>query len=180
MSDNIKICPQCSAEYFAHAEKCSSCEVDLVLPGDASVGNDHAHDHSHEETGVPWPGGPIEVLVEAPLEVLEDMGNVLNDHRMPYEIYQKTGEDEAEDDKSCKAKNPEYAIVVPKANMEESIRITEKHWYALHPEQVESDGKTLLAKCPACAADLAGASNECPDCGLNLLGPASPKHDDCC
>ncbi len=180
MNDNIKICPQCSAEYFAHAETCSSCEVELVLPGEGQASGGHASDHSHEDSGIEWPEGPIEVLMEAPLEILEDMGNVLNDNRMPYEIYQKSGDEEAENDKSCKAKAPEYAIVVPKANMKESIKITEDHWYKLHPEQVESDERTGLGQCPACAAELTGTPDECPDCGLNLAGPPAKDHNDCC
>jgi hypothetical protein len=179
MSD-IKICPQCSAEYFAHAELCSSCEVPLVAPGEAPAAVQHAHDHDNEETGIEWPEGPSDVLMEAPLEILEEMGTVLNENRMPYEIFQKVDENEVEDTKSCKAKAPEYAIVVPKVNMEESIRITEEHWYKLHPEQVESDKRTGLNQCPACAADLNGSPKECPDCGLNLAGSPTSNHDNCC
>ena len=186
MSDNIKICPQCDAEYFAHAETCSSCEVPLVLPGEAPAPAKHAHSHDsgnghdHEDSGIDWPGGPSDVLMEAPLKILEEMGTVLNENRMPYEIFQKVDEKEVEDEKSCQAKAPEYAIVVPKANMEESIRITEEHWYKLHPEQVESDKRTSKGQCPGCAADLKGSVTECPDCGLNLAGNPSSNHDNCC
>ena len=182
MSDNIKICPECSAEYFAHAETCSSCEVALVLPGQAPAAA-HAHDHDHEDSGIEWPEGPIEVLMEAPLEILKDMGNALNENRMPYEIYEKPHIEGVEDDKnakSCQAGQSEYAIAVPKANMAESIKITEEHWYKLHPEQIESDKRAKQGQCPACAADLRGNTKECPDCGLNLAAPTSNHDDGCC
>ena len=138
----IKICPQCEAEYFTHAEKCSSCEVPLVFPGDAPAPAQHTHSHDgnghdHEDTGIEWPEGPIDVLMEAPLEILKDMGSVLNDNRMPYEIYEKPPVEGAENTQSCQSGQSEYAIVVPVANMEESVRITEEHWYKLHPEQIE-------------------------------------------
>ena len=146
MSENIKVCPQCDAEYFAHAQKCSSCEVELVLPGEAPAAHahshDHDHDHDHEEGGLPWPEGPSEVLMEASLEILEEMGSVLNDNKLPYEIFEKPhveGTEGEEKAKSCQAGQSEYAIVVPKVHMNESIKITEEHWYKLHPEQLESD-----------------------------------------
>jgi hypothetical protein len=182
MSDNIKICPQCNAEYFAHAERCSSCEVDLVSPGEAPEAH-HDHDHSVDESDVPWPDGPSEVLMEATLAILQDMGNVLNKNGLPYEIYEKPHIEGVEDKKnaaSCRAGESEYAIVVPKAKMEESIKITEAHWYKQHPEQVESDKRASLGQCPACAAQLEDNPGECPDCGLNLSVFSAPEHDDCC
>ena len=177
MSDNIKICPECDAEYFAHAETCSSCEVALVLPGELPTHAAHAHDH--EESGIDWPEGPSDVLMEAPLDILKEMGKVLNENHLPYEIFEKPAQEAEENDKSCQAGKEEYAIVVPVANMKESIKITEEHWYKLHPEQIESDKRTSQNQCPACAADLIGSPKECPDCGLNLSG-APTNHDNCC
>lgn len=177
MSDDIKVCPQCDAEYFAHAEMCSSCEVPLVLPGGGTE-----HDHSHEGSEIEWPEGPSEVLMEASFEILKDMGNALNKHKLPYEIYEKPhveGHESNKKAKSCQAGQSEYAIVVPKANMEESIKITEERWYELHPDQREGDQRTSLGQCPACATDLKGATTECPDCGLNLAGVPS-SGGDCC
>jgi hypothetical protein len=122
--------------------------------------------------------------MEASFEVLQDMGNALNENRMPYEIYEKPYVEGVEDEKnakSCRAGQSEYAIVVPQVNLEESIRITEEYWYKLHPEQLVSDKRTGLGQCPACAAELKGTPDECPDCGLNLLGPSSSDHGgDCC
>ena len=115
-----------------------------------------------------------------PLEVLEEMGKVLNDNRLPYEIYEKPPVEGEENSKSCQSGQSEYARVVPVANMKESVKITEAHWYKMHPEQVESDKRTSQNQCPACAADLNGNPKECPDCGLNLNATPSSHHDNCC
>ncbi len=171
MTDNIKICPDCRAEYFGHVESCAECEVELVMSLDA------AHDEAMhtEETGA----GEGNVLLEqGGLGTITELVEALKTAGIPFQA----GEMEGASEKTCSdgSCEPEkvYGIVVPQSSKEAATAALDNYWESMDPEMKTANERMLKGHCPACGFNASGLT-ECPECGLNLVGDSTKPTGRC-
>ena len=172
MTDNIKICPDCHAEYFGHVESCAECEVELVT----SISNPHDEAMHTENTG----SREENVLIEqGGLGVITELTEVLKEAGIEFQA----GEMEETLDKVCSdgSCTPEkvYGIVVPASANNAAKEAFDNYWETMDPDMKIANERMLKGHCPACGYDASGAT-ECPECGLNLAGDSSKPAGGCC
>jgi hypothetical protein len=172
----IKICPKCKAEYYAHVETCKECKVALVFPSEGA-------DREPAGFSVPadWPAGDIACVVEGQHARIKELSMALDSRGVPHKIARI----DCEDDKASAKCKPvdRFGLVVPRSLAEAAVKAMEAHWQAEHPELKLVNERMETGLCPACGTKLNGTPDECPDCGLNLAGPegqAKPGGGSCC
>ncbi len=158
MTTDIKICPRCDAEFFAHISECNGCDVPLINPGEVPV------------TGAGVPTAPaarednlLVTIEQGDIAKIAELHNVLNSREIPSELINATAVAS-----SC---NGGFMLQVPGYLKETAIAAINEHWHKLHPELKDGVKREASGECPACGFTLETASPECPDCGLNLGGP---------
>ncbi len=161
MTNDIKICPRCDAEFFAHINECNGCDVPLINPGEAPT-----------YAGVPDAPTSIEDNLLVTIEQgdrakIAELHNALSSREIPSEVINATAVAG-----SC---GGGFMLQVPGYLKETAIAAINEHWHELHPELKDGVEREASGECPACGFTLETTSSECPDCGLNLGGP----DDDC-
>ncbi len=152
----IKICPDCGTEYFAHIENCADCGAALLLPEQ----NRKAQEEKMR---------CMEKIVENPLVVREgdlkwinELYHVLIDSSIPCVIHVDT---------ACKkgCRGNECQLLVSSKDAEKARERIEEHYMKIHPEIRSSKEMMSQGKCPACGSPVGSDTVECPDCGLALF-----------
>lgn len=154
MDDDVKICPECGAEYFAHVEMCGGCDVALVRPGE-------------QVERVRPDDGQLVSILQGPQDRIQEYSRVIAAQGMECHVLNPGGS-------GC---SPAYGLFVNQHDAEDAVRAIEQYTLDMHPELLETDAKLRSGLCPACGASLSNwtTSGECPDCGLNL----EPGGGDC-
>ncbi len=150
---DVKICPQCNSEYFAHIESCGECHVSLVFPGEletATSEEEHLLDGSVE----------VVVLREGTGPWLKELRQVLREKKIAAHISLSPGCSPG----GC---NTECILVVAKSDTERADGIIHEHFKKTHPE-LASQEEGGEDQCPACGHSVTAEDRECPDCGLSL------------
>lgn len=175
MTDDVKICPECKAEYYAYIESCAECEVELVQPPTYSGGPAQT---SAQSTETPEGDGlgdiPKACIAEGAMEKLLEIVQVCEARGIPYEV----APHDAGDDCSSESCGPSscgttatYGLFVPKELAAGIMRAMEEQATS-DPETREARERMEQGLCPACGATNMREDLECSDCGLNLMGPA--------
>ena len=164
MSNDIKICPKCDAEFFAHINYCNGCEVPLINPGEAPVAT----------TGTPTePTSREENLLvtieQGDVAKIGELHNALEARQIPSKVINATAVAG-----SC---GGGFLLQVPGYLKETAVDAINEHWHKLHPELKDGVDREESGECPACGFTLDPPSPECPDCGLNL--GIAESDDDC-
>ncbi len=151
----IKKCPECGTEYFAHVADCADCGVALALPEDLEKGA--------------LPGGrltetPPEDLVairEGSQEWIDELAHVLSSEGIPAKISLAPG---------CSAGTcgSRYVLAVTKEHAEAARKAVEAYFAEIHPEVEESRAMEDEGRCPACGTPVDERDAECRECGLVL------------
>jgi ribosomal protein L40E len=149
MDEDVLICPECGAEYYAHVKTCKGCGVALVRPGRAGE--------------APSASGSLVCIEAGGYDRVSDMARSLKGAGFECGVLKTGG-------KSSCATGGEYGLFVDSAVASKAAMAIEDLWLKLHPEMKQTESRLLDGLCPACGARLQGAPSECPDCGLNLGG----------
>lgn len=169
MHEDVKLCPECGAEYFAHVNECRGCGVELKHPEEI------------EKQGFVPESNPDAQLV------CIDMGSYHKEAELAG-VLKGLGVEEAQVLKAgsgggCSSDG--YGLFVPQDVAEKSARAVEEYWLKLHPEIKEAEDQMAEGRCPACGAEC-GSYTECPECGLFLgssdggpPGGGTPEGGDC-
>jgi hypothetical protein len=153
---NIKICPDCTTEYFAHIENCADCGSVLLSPEEherVQEDRKRCKEKILEDTVV---------LKDGDLKWIDELYNVLINAGIPCAVNADTG-----CKKGC-CGNP-YQLLVSREHAEKANELVEEHYTKLHPEIQVSREMMSQGNCPACSSPVDPNAAECPDCGLVLI-----------
>lgn len=152
----IKVCPDCSTEYFPHIRNCADCGTVLVLP------EEYKKTQEEKKRCMEKAVENRIVVREGDLDWLRELYTVLIDSGIPCVIRADSGCSK----KSCRTTNQ----LLVSAHDAEKARERIEHYYAeVHPEIRVSNELASGGKCPACASPVGADAVTCPDCGLTLL-----------
>ncbi|GMR05118.1 MAG: hypothetical protein BMS9Abin23_1055 [Thermodesulfobacteriota bacterium] len=151
MDEDVKVCPGCDAEFFAHVEECNKCAIPLVFPGeetqvaqtDANDGSTLVLMESGEAVRLKWLGGE--------LKKAGIISSVLN----------------MGDGPSC---SDGFGLFVEEVHAPAAAKKMEEILHKKHPELKEMEENMSSGKCPACGTDSSYSVTVCTGCGLNLSG----------
>ena len=149
----VKVCPECNSEYFAHIESCGECHVPLVYPRELEEVS------SEEEQLL---DGSVEAVVlrEGTASWLKEIRKALREKKIASHISLSPGCSPG----GC---NTECVLVVARSDAERADGIIHDYFKKTHPELASQEvgGED---QCPACGHPVAPEDEECPDCGLSL------------
>lgn len=162
MDQDVKICPECGAEYFAHVDECRGCGVLLVFPGQETKKTYTSQDDS-----------PLVCIEEGTPDRLQELAGALRAVGIEPQVLR------AGAGSSCSGGG--VGLFVPQVVAKEAVKALDEYWLKKHPELKEMEERLNAGQCPACGATIAvstsGFVSECPDCGLNLGGPPGSGGD---
>jgi hypothetical protein len=152
----IKICPDCSSEYYAHIERCADCGAFLLTPEDAEKIQEE-----RQRTAEMALKDRV-VVREGDLKWMRELYSVLIDSGIPCMI---SGDDGC--NKGCCG--DKLRLLVSSQDVEMANQRVEEYYAEIHPEIQASKDMISQGKCPACSCTVGSDAVECPDCGLTLL-----------
>lgn len=156
MDAQVKLCPECGAEYYAHITECGNCEVALVFPEEIEKGTAPTPKAKAEGDLVP--------IMQGELQKMKEIAYGLKAMKIECQILNAGGVGS-----SCSSGGG-YAIFVHQTIARDAAKAADEVYRNLHPELDELDERYRQGQCPACGADARNAPGICPDCGLNLGG----------
>jgi len=152
----IKICPDCSTEYFPHIERCADCGSVLLTPEEIKKMQEEKKRCMEKslENSV--------VVREGSLNWMNELYNVLIESNISGVVSSDAG---------CKKGccGDTYRLLVSSQDAEKASERIEEYCAELHPELQASREMMSRGKCPACGSPVGPEAVECPDCGLTLL-----------
>lgn len=152
----IKICPDCSTEYFPHIQLCADCDSALLTPEE--------NKKLQEEKKRRMDKSPENAVVvrEGSLIWMNELYDILIDSNISCVVNSDAG---------CKKGGcgETYRLFVSLQDAEKANERIEEYCAELHPELQASREMMRLGKCPACGSTVSPDAVECPDCGLTLL-----------
>lgn len=152
----IKICPDCSAEYFAHIENCADCGATLLLPEEnqkIQEERQRCKDKSFENAVV---------VREGSLKWMDELYNVLINAGIPSMVNTGDGCQKGCCGDTCR-------LLVSARDAEKANEQIEAYYAEIHPEIRTSREMMSQSRCPACGSPVSSGAVECPDCGLILM-----------
>jgi hypothetical protein len=152
----IKICPDCSTEYFPHIERCADCGSVLLTPEEKEKmleEKKRCREKSLEESVA---------VREGSLDWLNELHNVLIDSHISCVVYTDAG-----CNKGCCGDT--YRLLVSSQDAEKANDRIEEYCAELYPELQASREMMSDGKCPACGSPVDPDAVECKDCGLPLI-----------
>ncbi|VAV84016.1 hypothetical protein MNBD_DELTA01-474 [hydrothermal vent metagenome] len=164
MTTDIKICPECDAEFFAHISECNGCNVPLVHPDASPIATGELQMPDSDEAL------RLVTIEQGDIAKIGELHNALNKRDVPSEVINATAAGG-----SC---GGGFLLQVPEYVKETAIAAINDHWHKLHPELGDAVEREESGQCPACGFTLDSTPTNCPDCGLNL-GLDDPADDDC-
>ena len=153
---NIKICPECNTEYFAHIENCADCDTKLIHPEEVSKVLEEKKRVKDESLR-----DPVAVR-EGELNWMEELSNVLINSGIPSAVRADTSCNKGCCGSTCQ-------LIVSSANAPKAVARIDEYYMELHPEIRASKELADEGKCPACGSPVSANATECPDCGLILV-----------
>ena len=162
MDEDVKICPRCRAEYYAHITECKTCEVALIRPGEKE---------KEVEVKSPLDKDPLVCVAEGDYEKMKAVSFALQEEGVKHKFL-NAGSGKA----SCSS-GPIFGIFSELSKADKTVMKVQDVWQRLYPSMnLDYDA----GKCPECGAPIKGTPNECPDCGLNPTGHGGDCSDGGC
>ncbi|WKZ32663.1 MAG: hypothetical protein QY316_12230 [Thermodesulfobacteriota bacterium] len=159
MDEQVKVCPECGAEFFAYVTECNRCESELVSP-------EEVRGPSLKKTHVPGEG--LACVEDGTYERANEVAWALRSAGFEASVLRVPG------GSSCKGS---FGVFVERGAASEAMRKIQELWKQANPEIAAAEERIKKGMCPACGALLMGSSEECPDCGL-FLGEREGECDD--
>ena len=155
MSD-IKLCPNCKTEYFAHIEHCADCGAVLLTPEENKIALEEKKRQVDKDSWAPV------IIRKGSLPWMNELRSVLADLGIPCTISGEEGCSKG----GCGAT---YCLLVTSENAKVAHERIEEYCMELHPEIKDSQEMISQGKCPACGCSVSSDARDCPDCGLTLM-----------
>lgn len=152
----IKICPDCSTEYFAHIENCADCGAVLLFPEEnrkMQEERQRCREKSFEN--------PV-IVREGSLKWMDELYAVLINAGIPCMVNADAGCNKGCCGDTCR-------LLVSAQDAEKANEHIEEYYAEMHPEIKASRELMSQGKCPACGSPVESDTVECPDCGLTLM-----------
>ncbi|MBZ0220490.1 MAG: hypothetical protein K8I01_08690 [Candidatus Methylomirabilis sp.] len=159
MDEQVKICPECGAEFFAYVTECNRCESELISPEEL---------RGAAPQKSPAIGEGLACVEEGTYERANEVAWLLRSAGFDVQVLRTPG------GSSCKGS---FGVFVDRGAAPEAVRKIQELWKKAHPEVAAAEERIKKGMCPACGALLMGSSEECPDCGL-FLGEREDECDD--
>jgi hypothetical protein len=154
--NQIKICPDCSTEYFPQIENCADCGSVLLLPEELKKAQEKKKRLREKAL-------ESQVIVrEGDKKWIGELYHVLLDSAIPCVVSADAG-----CKKGCSA-DTRY-LLVSSQDAEKANERIEEYYTEVHPEARASEEMISQGKCPACCSSVGPDATACPDCGLTLL-----------
>ncbi|MFQ5427698.1 MAG: hypothetical protein ACE5EZ_01825 [Thermodesulfobacteriota bacterium] len=151
MDENVKICPGCSSEFFAHIERCSRCDLPLVHPGEERPGM----------TGAGGGEGSLVLLESGPPDGMKWLSGRLKKAGFSPQVLNLAG------DGGC-CSSDGFGVFVEEPFAIEAMRKVEDIRLNANPELEEMADQISAGNCPACGANTSFSLTNCPSCGLAI------------
>jgi hypothetical protein len=157
----IKICPDCACEYYAHIECCADCGAVLLTQEELKMAEEEKKQTLEKalENQV--------VVREGEFKWMRELSAVLIDSGIPCMIDGNAG-----CNKGCSGSA--HQLMVSSQDVEKAHERIEAYFTEIHPEIQTSNEMVKQGKCPACSAHAGPDAVECPECGLTLLSIEEP------
>lgn len=153
--EQVKLCPECGEEYYAHISECNDCEVLLKWPEEIAKKN-------IEETQVESLSESGEVIKEDRMALIKELNKMLLKSGVPSKMVTCDGCDTGK----C---GTTYQLLVNKNDTEQANKLIDEYFLEIHPEIKESVEWGNEGRCPACGYHLGIDTEKCPDCGLLIV-----------
>ena len=153
---HIKICPDCSTEYFPHIEFCADCGSGLLPPDEIKKMQEEKKQCMDKSLG------DAVVVREGSSKWMDELYSVLVESNIACAVNSDAG---------CKKGccGDTYRLLVSSQDAEKASERIEEYCAEIHPELRASREMMSLGKCPACGSPVSPDAVECQDCGLTLL-----------
>ncbi|MFQ5586396.1 MAG: hypothetical protein ACE5GF_06215, partial [Thermodesulfobacteriota bacterium] len=148
----VKVCPECNAEYFAHIVECAGCGVLLKLPEELQEMQERQRRFEEEEAqnGV--------AIKEGAKGLIFELHHVLIEKGYPCRVIPSPGATPGK----C---GETFLLIVPEEEAASAAQCLKEHSHEMHPELKQSEELAEQGRCPACGFDVGADAKECPDCG---------------
>ena len=164
----LKYCPQCNDEYMAHADKCASCNKDLVF-GLILIERQQAKEKAQPGRGGELTDSDDLVIVHSGQMVdLKHLQDLFNKEK----ITSKIVGDDSSCGKGCCPSN--YFLQIRREDAPEAMHIIKREHQRLtglddhdvsYVDQAFDENADEVT-CPACGHSFPPTDSTCPDCGL--------------
>ncbi len=152
----VKICPDCLAEYFPQIETCADCGSALMLPEEVKKMKEEITLSADQALKSPV------VIREGSLKWVNELFDVLRNSSIPCVVSTDDG-----CKKSCCGDT--YRLLVSADDSVKANERIERYCGEIYPEIKASQEMISQGQCPACGCTVGSDRTECPDCGLVLL-----------
>ena len=152
--EQVKLCPECGEEYYAHISECYDCEVLLKWPEE--IGKKNIEENQIEDLSESG-----EVIKEDKMDLIKELNKMLLASGVPSKMVTCDGCDSGK----C---GTTYQLVVNTNSIEQANGLIDEYFLKIHPEMRESVEWVKEGRCPACGHHLGIDTEKCPDCGLLL------------
>jgi len=150
MEDDVKVCPGCGSEFFAHIESCSKCDLPLIRPGEKSRVMDEAADSE----------AALVLLERGSATDMKWLDGRLNKAGFRSQVLNLSGG-------GC-CSSDGFGLFVEEPFAINAMRELERISLNASPELAEMNEQISAGKCPACGANISFSLHNCPDCGLSI------------
>ena len=151
---DIRVCPSCGAEYFAHVADCADCGTALMLPEELDR-LDAERDGFMRESG-----GKIVAIKEGETSLVKELSHVLKGSGIKSFVNLAPGCSSG----SCCTSS---VLLVAESDAEMAAQCLHSHHLKTNPEAADLQ-EYSDDSCPACGHAAGPDEAECPDCGLAL------------
>jgi DNA-directed RNA polymerase subunit RPC12/RpoP len=152
----VKICPDCTTEYFTHIEKCADCGTLLLSPEE-----NNAAQEARKRLMAQTVQNSVAIR-KGELKWIDELYHVVIDSGISCTVHV----DNACNKGCC---GDTWELLVSEEDAQRAQECIEKYFAEVHPEIRTAQELASEGKCPACGSPVDTDAVECSDCGLTLL-----------
>jgi len=152
MDEDVKICPGCGSEFFAHIERCGRCDLPLIFPGEERP---MAAETDEGE-------GSLVLLESGALGDMKWLSGRLQKAGFGPQVLNLS------DGGGGCCSSEGYGLFVEEPFAIEAMKKVEEISLKASPELADMNKQVSAGKCPACGANISFSLHQCPDCGIPI------------